>query len=78
MRFMDKHRITSASLFGHGFGARVATITGVLKYHRVSSVVGIDYAPMDYTKHDCWVELKMAIENAARIDLTQDFAGVKA
>jgi pimeloyl-ACP methyl ester carboxylesterase len=78
MRFMDRHRITSASLFGHGFGARVATITGILKYHRVSSIVGIDYSPMDYTKHECWNELKMAIENAAQIDLTQDMATIKA
>ena len=30
IRFMDKHHIASASLVGHGFGARVATITAFL------------------------------------------------
>ena len=45
MRFMDSHKITTASIVGHGFGARIATITGILKYHRITSVVGLDYAP---------------------------------
>jgi len=67
--FMNQHNITTASLLGHGFGARIATITGILKYHRITSVVGLDYSPMDYTEHECWKELKAAVELASSIEL---------
>ena len=29
IRFMDQNRITMASALGHGFGAKVATVTGI-------------------------------------------------
>jgi len=69
IRFMDSKKLTTASLFGHGFGAKIASLTGILKYHRITSVIGIDYSPMDYSKHEAWIELKSAIESAAAIDL---------
>lgn len=78
IRFMDSQKLTTASLFGHGFGAKIASITGILKYHRITSVVGIDYSPMDYTNHDAYKELKLAVENAARIDLTQSREQIEA
>lgn len=75
IRFMDHHKITTASLLGHGFGAKVAVVTGILKYHRINSVVSLDYAPLDYTKHAAWLELKKAIEVAAMVDLTSKTKG---
>lgn len=69
IRFMDQNRITMASVLGHGFGARVATITGVLKFHRITSVVALDYSPQDYTRHACWLELKNAVELASTLNL---------
>eukprot|EP00360_Condylostoma_magnum_P000056 CAMPEP_0168316182 /NCGR_PEP_ID=MMETSP0210-20121227/14771_1 /TAXON_ID=40633 /ORGANISM="Condylostoma magnum, Strain COL2" /LENGTH=48 /DNA_ID= /DNA_START= /DNA_END= /DNA_ORIENTATION= len=47
-----------ASVIGHGFGAKVAVMAGIMKYHRITSVVGIDYSPLDYTNHAVWKELK--------------------
>jgi pimeloyl-ACP methyl ester carboxylesterase len=29
VRFMDEHKITMASIGGHGFGAKVATCTAI-------------------------------------------------
>ena len=75
---MDSKKITTASLFGHGFGAKIASITGILKYHRITSVIGIDYSPQDMTKHDAWIELKSAVESAAAIDLHQSEAAIRA
>lgn len=69
INFMDTRRITTASLLGHGYGAKIATQTGVLKYHRITSVVGLDYSPLDYSNHKAWLELKQAVEFAAGIDL---------
>lgn len=77
MRFMDSKKLTTASLFGHGFGAKIASLTGILKYHRITSVVGIDYSPQDYTNHAAWKELKLAIENAAAIDLSQPRSSIE-
>ena len=78
MRFMDSKRITTASMFGHGFGAKIASLTGILKYHRVTSVVGVDYSPQDYTNHEAYIELKSAIEGAAALDLTQSAAAIQS
>ena len=69
IRFMDTNKITTASVVGHGFGAKIASITGILKYHRITSVVGLDYSPMDYTRHEAWHTLKAAVEAAAGIEL---------
>jgi pimeloyl-ACP methyl ester carboxylesterase len=69
IHFMDTKRITTASLLGHGYGAKIAVQAGVLKYHRISSVVSLDYAPQDYTRHKAWLELKHAVELAADINL---------
>mmetsp|Transcript_17228 Transcript_17228/g.30996 ORF Transcript_17228/g.30996 Transcript_17228/m.30996 type:complete len:350 (+) Transcript_17228:137-1186(+) len=71
IRFMDSKRITTASLVGHGYGAKIATQTGVLKYHRITSVVGLDYSPQDYSLHKAWLDLKQAVEFAAKIDLVK-------
>lgn len=69
IHFMDKNHITMASVVGSGFGGRVATFAGILKYHRITSMVGLDYSPMDLTKHAAYKELKAAIELSASIDL---------
>jgi pimeloyl-ACP methyl ester carboxylesterase len=69
INFMDQKKITMASALGHGFGGKIASIAGILKYHRITSVVGLDYAPQNYTKHECWLELKAAVEFAAKLDI---------
>jgi pimeloyl-ACP methyl ester carboxylesterase len=70
IRFMDKNRITTASLLGAGLGGKIATITGILKYHRITSVVNLDYSPMDLRNHEAFKQLKSAIEATAKIPLT--------
>ena len=70
IHFMDKQKITTASLIGSGFGGRIACQTGILKYHRITSVVSLDYSPMDVIDHEVYKELKKAIELVAAIPLT--------
>ena len=69
IRFMDRAKITTASALGSGFGGRVACQTGILKYHRITSVVSLDYSPMDLTGHAAYKELKEAIVNVSHIPL---------
>ena len=47
-RFMYEHKITMATLGGHGFGAKNALVTGCYKPHLVTGVLALDYAPQDY------------------------------
>ncbi|OMJ95715.1 hypothetical protein SteCoe_779 [Stentor coeruleus] len=70
IRFMDKHKITTASVIGSGFGGKIAVTTGILKYHRITSVVSLDYSPMDLTEHVAYKELKNAVDFVSKLPLT--------
>jgi pimeloyl-ACP methyl ester carboxylesterase len=70
IRFMDKNKITTASLIGSGFGGRIAAQTGILKYHRITSVVALDYSPMDLIENQAYKNLKQAIEATSKIHLS--------
>ena len=48
-RFMYQHKITMATLAGHGFGAKNAMVTGTYKPELVTGILSYDYAPQDYT-----------------------------
>ena len=48
-RFMYQHKITMATMAGHGFGAKTAMVTGTLKPELVTGILAYDYAPQDYT-----------------------------
>ena len=69
IRFMDRNKITTASVLGSGFGAKIAVTAGILKYHRLTSVVSLDYSPMDLIDHVAYKELKHAVEFASSIPL---------
>ena len=48
-RFMYQHRITMATVGGHGFGAKNAMVLGTYKPELVTGVLAYDYSPQDYT-----------------------------
>jgi pimeloyl-ACP methyl ester carboxylesterase len=48
-RFMYTHKLTMATLAGHGFGAKNAMVTACYKPNLVTGVLAYDYAPQDYT-----------------------------
>lgn len=47
--FMYQHKITMATLGGHGFGAKNAFVAGCHKPHLTTGMLAFDYAPQDYT-----------------------------
>jgi pimeloyl-ACP methyl ester carboxylesterase len=69
IRFMYHHRISTATLAGHGFGAKVATAVGCYFPERVTGVVGIDGGPLDHRYYDAFKEFKDYLEKLNRIDL---------
>ena len=66
-RFMWQHRISTATLAGHGFGARTAMKLGCARPEIVTGIVAIDYTPMNYSKFDVVWRLRAAVESLAEI-----------
>lgn len=58
---MYTHRISTATLGGHGFGAKYALMASCYKSENVSGFFGIDYSPLNYNYHSFAHELKAAL-----------------
>ncbi len=48
VRFMYENQISTATIGGHGLGARLALAVGCYHGDRVTGVFCLDYAPVDY------------------------------
>ena len=64
VRFMDEHRITMATIGGHGFGAKVATATAINNINRFTGVMCLEGGPLDHTYYQAYQELASYIEFA--------------
>lgn len=47
-RFMYQHKITMATVGGHGLGAKNALLAGCYRSHLLTGILALDYAPQDY------------------------------
>jgi pimeloyl-ACP methyl ester carboxylesterase len=47
IRFMYEHKISMATLGGHGLGAKIALATACYHYDKVTGTFGIDSTPMN-------------------------------
>lgn len=47
IRFMWEHKISMATLAGHGLGVKLALATGCYNPERVTGIIGLDGCPMD-------------------------------
>jgi pimeloyl-ACP methyl ester carboxylesterase len=66
-RFMWQNKISTATLAGHGFGARTAMLVGCNHSEIVTGIAAIDYTPMDYSKFDVTWKLQNAINSLSEI-----------
>ena len=62
-RFMYQHKITMATLAGHGFGAKNAMVTGTYKPDLVTGILAYNYAPQDYTYFRAADNLRTAVKS---------------
>ncbi len=51
VRFMDDQNISLASIGGHGFGAKLASVTAIDNMDRFTGVVLLEGGPIDHTYH---------------------------
>jgi pimeloyl-ACP methyl ester carboxylesterase len=57
VRFMDEHKITMATIGGHGFGAKVATAAAIGHLNRFTGVMCLDGGPLDHRYYEAYHEL---------------------
>jgi pimeloyl-ACP methyl ester carboxylesterase len=69
---MWKHKISTATLGGHGLGASFALKAAIEHYDRTSGFFAIDYAPVDYTKYKVFQDLKNTLNHLNTINLAGD------
>lgn len=71
IRFMDKNEITLATIGGHGFGAKVATVTAVDNLNRFTGLMLLDGGPIDHKHHESYNELESYVNAAKQLNLSE-------
>lgn len=66
---MDENKITMATIGGHGFGAKVATVTANNNLNRFTGVVCLEGAPINHKYYEAYQELEKYVEIAAKMNI---------
>lgn len=69
VRFMYENKISTATLGGHGFGAKLALAVGCYHAERVTGVFGLDSAPLDHRNFEAFHELRSVVDTAYNLRL---------
>jgi pimeloyl-ACP methyl ester carboxylesterase len=69
VRWMDEHRLTTCTIGGHGFGAKVATATAINNMNRFTGVINLEGGPLDHRYYQAYQELASYIEAARNMNL---------
>lgn len=76
VRFMDKNKITLATIGGHGFGAKVAAATAINHMDRFTGVLQYEGGPLDHRYYEAYYELKDYVNFAKTLKLENlDYSG---
>lgn len=71
VRFMDANNITMATIGGHGFGAKVATVTAINHMNRFTGVINLEGGPVDQRFHEAYQEVAEYVDYAHSLDLNK-------
>lgn len=71
IRYMDKNAIQMATIGGHGFGAKVATVAAINHMDRFTGVMCLEGGPVDQTFHPMFTTLKKCITRISKLKLDQ-------
>lgn len=69
IRFMYSNKISTATLAGHGFGAKLAVAVGCYFPEKVTGVFCVDGGPLDQRYHEAYREFADYLERLNRVDL---------
>ena len=73
-RFMDKQKLTMATLGGHGFGAKVALAAAIDNMDRCTGVINLEGGPLDHKYYEAYQELNSYVDVAAKVDLSWEYS----
>ena len=73
---MYEHKISMATLGGHGVGAKVALAAACYHYDKVTGYFGIDSTPMDQYYHEAYTELRNYVDFARSANLNRGFQAI--
>lgn len=71
VRFMWEHKISTATLAGHGLGAKLALATGCYHAERVTGVMALDSSPMNQSFVEAYRELNGYLQIVKDIDTSR-------
>jgi pimeloyl-ACP methyl ester carboxylesterase len=69
VRFMDEHKLTLATIGGHGFGAKVAAATAINHTNRFTGVINLDGGPIDHRYYEAYQELAHYVEEVRNLHI---------
>lgn len=69
IRFMNTHDIMMATIGGHGFGAKLATVTAINNMNRFTGVMCLEGGPIDHRYYPAYHELVEYIEIAKNMEI---------
>src|SRR4051812_36562242 len=70
VRFMDDKKITLATIGGHGFGAKVATVTAINNLNRFTGVLSLEGGPLNHKYYEAYQELESYVEVAKNLNIS--------
>ncbi len=73
---MYEHRISMATMAGHGLGAKIALATGCLHPERTTGVFAIDSSPMNQYHHQAAQELRKYLSEISNVNLKRGYAAI--
>jgi pimeloyl-ACP methyl ester carboxylesterase len=71
IRFMDTNKITTATIGGHGFGAKVAAATANANLERFTGVIQLEGGPLDHKYHEAYQELDSYVKHVKTIKIAE-------
>lgn len=63
------HKVSTATLGGHGIGAKTALMASCFKPENVTGFFGLNYSPLNYNYFDFAHTLKSIIQELSEIDM---------
>ena len=77
-RFMYEHKISSATLGGHGLGGKIALAAACYHYDKVTGYFGLDTTPMDQYNHEAIRELRGVLHQAKTLNIRRGYNAINA
>lgn len=77
-RFMYEHKISMATLGGHGIGGKVALATACYHFDKVTGYFGVNTTPMDQYYHEAFGELRKNLNFLQQLNTKRGFNAISA